>query len=68
MKPICALRANGFATNHDEWLGGSATKCAERAGLMPKSWRNSRLKFIKPAKLEDNGQGDLFADIKESND
>jgi hypothetical protein len=43
-------------------------RCAAKAGLLPKSWRNSRLKFIKPAKPESNGQGDLFADQKESND
>lgn len=39
-------------------------KCAAKAGLMPKSWRNSRLKFIKPAKSESNGQGDLFENMK----
>jgi hypothetical protein len=68
MKPICALC--GRPTKPFVMIGREAIgpKCAAKAGLLPKSWRNSRLKFIKPAKLESSGQGDLFADQKESND
>jgi len=39
-------------------------KCAAKAGLMPKSWRNSRLKFLKPSKTEESGQIDLFEGIE----
>lgn len=68
MKQICALC--GRPTKPFVMIGSEAIgpRCAAKAGLMPKSWRNSRLKFIKPAKPESNGQGDLFADQKESND
>lgn len=43
-------------------------KCAVKAGLLPKSWRNSRLKFLKPIKAESNGQGDLFTNMKEEHE
>ena len=64
MKPICALC--GRPTKPFAMIGREAIgpKCAAKAGLLPKTWKGGRLKFMKSEKRQHDGQGDLFENMK----